>query len=77
MPTYSRLTLQNRNTFKAMNRNCYPQKEIAKTIGVSTSTISRKLRRNGINRENYCVVAAQRHAESREWMSLQIVPKFL
>lgn len=57
-----------------MNRNRSPQKEIAAAIGVSASTVSRELGRDGMTRENYCYVAAQRHAESREWKGIRIAP---
>ena len=77
MPTYKRLTHEQRYTIQAMNRNLSPQKEIAKAIKVSTSTVSRELRRCGMTRENYCDVAAQRHAESREWQGLRIAPELL
>jgi IS30 family transposase len=50
MPTYKRLTHEQRYTIQAMNRNLSPQKEIAKAIKVSTSTFSRELRRCGMTR---------------------------
>lgn len=75
MPAYTRLTRQQRYTIEAMMRNRSPQKEIAATIGVSASTVSRELRREGMTRESYCYVAAQRHAESQEWHGFQIAPE--
>ena len=75
MPTYNRLTRQQRYTIEAMNRNRSPQKEIAAAIGVSASTVSRELRRNGMGRDNYCYVTARRHCESREWKGLRIAPE--
>ena len=77
MPTYNRLTRQQRYTIEASKRNRSPQKEIAAVIGVSASTVSRELRRYGMRRDNYCYVAAQRHCESREWRGLRITPELL
>ena len=75
MPAYTRLTRQQRYAIEAMNRNHSSQKEIAAAIGVSASSISRELRRSGMTRVNYCYVAAQNHAESREWKGLRIAPE--
>lgn len=75
MPSYTRLTRQQRYTIEAMNRNRSPQKQIAAAIGVSASAVSRELRRNGMSRDNYCYVAAQRHAESHEWKGFRIAPE--
>lgn len=58
MPSYTRLTRQQRYTIEVMNRNRSPQKEIAAAIGVSASTVSRELVRDGMTRDNYCYVAA-------------------
>lgn len=63
MPTYSRLTREQRYTIEAMNRNGSPQIEIAKAISKHPSTVSRELRRFGACRD-YCFVDAQRDAES-------------
>jgi IS30 family transposase len=67
MPAYSRLTRQQRYTIESMIRNHYSHHEIANAIGVSNSTITRELHRNGMNQKTYCYMAAQRHAESQEW----------
>jgi IS30 family transposase len=64
MPTYSRLTREQRYTIEAMNRNGSPQNEIANAIGKHPSTVSRELRRLGVCRD-YCSVEAQRDAESK------------
>lgn len=64
MPTYSRLTREQRYTIEAMNRNGSPQKEIADAIGKHPSTVSRELRRLGVC-WNYCFVEAQRDAQSK------------
>ncbi|GAA5483930.1 IS30 family transposase [Haloferula sargassicola] len=61
MPTYSRLTREQRYTIEAMNRNGSEQKEIAEVIGKHPSTVSRELRRLG-EATRYCCVAADRHA---------------
>jgi len=53
MPTYSRLTREQRYTIEAMNRNGSPQNEIANAIGKHPSTVSRELRRLGVCRD-YC-----------------------
>jgi hypothetical protein len=47
MPTYSRLTREQRYTIEAMNRNGSDQKAIAEAIGKHPSTVSRELRRWG------------------------------
>jgi transposase, IS30 family len=75
MPTYNRLTCQQRYTIEAMNRNFSPQKDIAKAIGVSASTVCRELRRSGMTRQTYCHVVAQQHAESRDWQGFRIAPE--
>lgn len=64
MPTYSRLTREQRYTIEAMNRNGSPQNEIADAIGKHPSTVSRELRWLGVCRD-YCSVEAQRDAESK------------
>lgn len=66
MTTYSRLTREQRHTIEAMTRNGFEQKAIAEAIEVHPSTVSRELRRGGMNRQSYCFVAAQRHAEPGE-----------
>ena len=50
-----------------MQQKSYPQKEIAETIGVSKSTISRELRRNCDKRSGkYVMDLAQRKADERK-----------
>ena len=77
MTTYSRLTREQRYTIESMSRNGSLQKEIATAIGVDPSTVSRELRRGGMARGSYCFVAAQRHAESREWKGRRVAPEVL
>lgn len=62
MPTYSRLTREQRYTIEVMNRKGSPQKEIAEAIGKHPATVCRELRRLGQG-VGYCFVAAQREAE--------------
>lgn len=62
MPTYSRLTREQRYTIEAMNRNGSDQKAIADVIGKHPSTVSRELRRLG-GASAYCHATAERHAE--------------
>jgi transposase, IS30 family len=75
MPAYTRLTCQQRYTIEAMNRKKSPQKDIAATIGVSPSTISRELRRRGMTKEKYCHITAQHHADSHPWQGGRIAPE--
>ena len=72
MPTYRRLTREQRYTIEAMKRNDREQKEIAETIGVHPSTVSRELRHLGGFPGGYCSIAAQRDAESREWKGYRV-----
>ena len=61
------LTVEQRYTIFAMQQKSYPQKEIAETIGVSKSTISRELRRNCDKRSGkYVMDLAQRKADERK-----------
>jgi len=64
MPTYSRLTHEQRYPIGAMNRNGSARNEIAKSIRKHPSTGSRGLRRLGACRD-YCFVEAQRDADSK------------
>lgn len=75
MPAYSRLTRHQRYTIESMLRKGCSQKSIAEVIGVHPSNVSRELRRGGMNRESYCYVEAQRHADSREWKGVRISPE--
>lgn len=63
MPTYSRLTREQRYTIEAMYRNGSDQKNIADAIGKHPSTVSRELRRLG-GPPDYCHAAAGRHADA-------------
>jgi IS30 family transposase len=54
MPTYSRLTRQQRYTIESTLRKGYSQKSIAEAIGVHPSSVSREHRRGGMNRASYC-----------------------
>ena len=53
MPTYSRLTREQRYTIESMLRKSHSQKSIAEAIGVHPSNVSRELRRGGMNRSSY------------------------
>ena len=77
MPTYSRLTREQRYTIEAMSRNGSEQKDIAEVIEVHPSTVSRELRRSGMNRDTYGGVAAQRHADAREWKGRRVDPALI
>jgi len=66
MTTHSRLTREQRYAIEVMTRNGSEQKAIAEAIEVHPSTVSRELRHGGMNRQSYCFVAAQRHAEPGE-----------
>mgnify|MGYP001224300539 FL=1 len=61
---YSQLTTTQRYTISAMRKQKKSQSEIAETIGVHPSTISRELRRNGLP-HLYQPVHAQAKARSR------------
>lgn len=58
-----------------MKRNGASQKEIASAIGKHPSTVSREFRRAGMTSETYCFVAAQEHAQSREWKGRRVDPE--
>ena len=61
------LTIEQRYTIFAMTQKSYQQKDIAETIGVSKSTISRELRRNCDKRSGkYIMDLAQRKAVERK-----------
>lgn len=75
MPTYSRLTREQRYTIEVMNRNGSQQKEIAATIGVHASTISRELRRGSSAGNDYSCKDGQIHADSREWNGYRVPAK--
>lgn len=62
MPTYNRLTREQRYSIETMNDSGYGPTVIARTIGVHPSTVSRELRRLG-DEVPYCYVAADQHAK--------------
>ena len=62
MPTYNRLTREQRYSIETMNDSGYGPTAIARTIGVHPSTVSRELRRLG-DEVPYCYVAADQHAK--------------
>lgn len=72
MPTYNRLTREQRYTIDAMRRNGSEQKEIAAAIGVHPSTISRELRRGSSQGNTYSYIEGQLHANSREWKGYRV-----
>lgn len=72
MPTYSRLTREQRYTIEVMNRNGSHQKEIAAAIGVHASTISRELRRGSEEGKPYSCKDGQKHADSRAWKGYRV-----
>jgi IS30 family transposase len=55
-----------------MSRNGSQQKDIANTIGVHASTISRELRRRACALNQYCCKEAQIHADAREWKGYRL-----
>lgn len=69
MNKYSQLSLENRHQIKALLDAGHNQSEIARTIGVHRSTISRELKRNVANDEppdkGYCPDAAQQRTDER------------
>jgi len=77
MPKYRRLTQEQRYTIESMISNGHHQKEIAQTIGVNASTVSRELRRDGMKKESYCYHRAQQHAQSQPWNGYQVDPQLL
>ena len=72
MPSYKRLTSEQRYSIEVMIRNHKPQKEIAFALGVSPSTICRELKRNGMSAATYSCRKAQRHAEAMPWHGLRM-----
>lgn len=69
MQKYTQLSLQNRHQIKALLDAGHNQSEIARTLGVHRSTISRELKRNVANEEppdkGYCPSAAQQLTNRR------------
>ena len=64
MKTYKQLTCEQRYVIKILKEKDFLQKDIAETIGVNKSTISRELKRNRGQR-GYRPKQAQRKAEER------------
>lgn len=58
------LTRHDRYTIEVMLRNLHSQAEIARTLRVDPSTISREIRRDGMTRDTYCTNRAQAHCEA-------------
>ncbi len=69
MQKYTQLSLENRHQIKALLKAGHNQSEIARTIGVHRSTISRELRRNVDNGDStgnqYCPEIAQQQTSQR------------
>ena len=63
MNHFKHLTRHDRYTIEAMLRNHHSQAEIASTLQVDPSTISKELRRDGMTRSSYCTNRAQAHYE--------------
>jgi len=76
METYSQLTSEQRYQIYALLKNQHSQSEIAATIGVHKSTVSRELRRNTVRR-GYRPIQAHNFALQRreEKVSLSISDK--
>lgn len=72
MPRYRRLTREQRYTIESMIRNGRSQKEVAAIIGVSESTVSRELRRDGMDRTCYSCKRAEDHARSLPWHGYRV-----
>lgn len=72
MPHYRRLTREQRYTIESMIRNGRSQKEVAAIIGLSESTVSRELRRDGMDRTCYSCKRAEGHARSRPWRGYRV-----
>lgn len=64
MRTYKQLTQEQRYQIEILKKAGKDQKEIAKLLGVSPSTITRELKRNG-GKQGYCPNRAQKQADKR------------
>jgi IS30 family transposase len=64
MRTYKQLTQEQRYQIEILNKAGREQKEIAQLLGVSSSTITRELKRNG-GKQGYCPNKAQKQADKR------------
>lgn len=69
MQKYSQLSLENRHQIKALLDAGHNQSEVARTIGVHRSTVSRELNRNVANNDgepnSYCPKTAQQLTDRR------------
>ncbi|MDZ7773655.1 MAG: IS30 family transposase [Balneolaceae bacterium] len=69
MQKYTQLSVENRHQIKALLDAGHNQSEVARTIGVDKSTISRELKRNvaneGAESKDYCPEAAQKMTDRR------------
>jgi len=63
--TYQQLTDEERYQIEALNREGFTQKDIAKSIGRSPSTISRELRRNSGSKRGYKGALAIKRMDKR------------
>lgn len=75
MKHYKRLTLEQRYTIECMNRQQCRQQAVAKAIGVHPSTLSRELRRAGMEAGSYSHLLAHKQARAREWKGRRISPE--
>jgi len=66
MSHYSRLTREKRYTLEVLIRKRTPQKDIAAMLEVHPSTISRELRRDGMNARTYGHRRAERHSKANQ-----------
>ncbi len=78
---YTQLTLSKRYHISALKKQGFSQKEIAKEVGVHSSTISRELRRNNDGVRGYEAESAQvkvakreKHKKKRSCLTKQNVP---
>lgn len=63
MPQYNRLTSEQRYAIETFLRKGEDPSEIARSLGVSPSTISREIRRDGMTSNSYCHSKAHKHAQ--------------
>jgi IS30 family transposase len=66
LKTYKQLTCEQRYAISILKEKDFLQKDIAASIGVNRSTISRELKRNS-GKRGYRPKQAQRKAEERRW----------
>lgn len=63
MHQYNRLTREQRYAIETLLRKGEHLAEIARNLGLASSSISREVRRDGMSRQSYSCSQAQRHAE--------------